>query len=162
MAKTLYTLDFYLDRAKVVGGFKSDNALNYALGFRGPAVSLYRTKRTWPSDETMIRIAVFAGENPTLALVHLSTWRSTGPAAEKWAELAADMARQITIAKTNKRGTTRPQVPADCILWKIPKIPTIAAIKRQTLRDFRPLTDAGTAAKRPAGVRDQCTLWTRG
>ena len=70
------TVDEYLDRAKAQLNTASDRHLSKHLGFVGPAVSQWRTKRAWPSDEAMLKLAELAGVTPEQALADLNTWRA--------------------------------------------------------------------------------------
>jgi len=123
----LRSLDNYLDQAKAAAGIGSDNELGRRLGFKSNIVCLYRTKRSWPSDDAMIRIAEMAGENPDIALCQLSAWRNAGPAANRWqtmaGKLAAITADQMAESRRphakNKPGTGHRGEAGDCILWKI-------------------------------------------
>ena len=70
------TIDDYIDLAMAKQGFDSERALGRALGFKGNPVNHWRSKRAWPADETMIRLAEVAGVDPVWALVELNIWRS--------------------------------------------------------------------------------------
>lgn len=70
------TIDTYLDQAKDNQKLRSDRALSVALGLNTSAVNQFRTKRAWPSDATMIKIATFAAEDETEALLNLNIWRN--------------------------------------------------------------------------------------
>lgn len=71
-------LDFYLDNAKARNGISSDRKLSEALGITSSNVSQFRTKRTWPADSTMVRLAYMAGADPEIALLELNIWRAHG------------------------------------------------------------------------------------
>ena len=70
------TIDDYIDLAMSRKGFGSDRELGRALGFKGNPVNHWRSKRAWPADQTMIRLAQMAGVDPVWALVELNIWRS--------------------------------------------------------------------------------------
>ncbi len=89
------TIDFYTDLAKSRCGFKSDRELCEALGFSSTAVSNWRTKKAWPSDDTMVRLAELAGRDPARALLDLNAWRAEGPAKALYTELAMRIAGAI-------------------------------------------------------------------
>lgn len=89
------TIDEYIDEAKRVRGFRSDRELSNALGFKNNSVSHWRTKRAWPSDESMVTLAELAGMPPEQALLDLNFWRSTGQAKSVYATLAARIAAAI-------------------------------------------------------------------
>jgi len=76
----MHTIDEYCDKARNLNGFSSDRQLDRALGFKGQPTSQWRTKRAWPADETMIKLAELADEDPGIALLELNSWRTEGPA----------------------------------------------------------------------------------
>ena len=69
------TIDDYIDAAKKVSGIKSDRTLGVHLGLNPTSISQYRTRRTWPHDEVMFRLAETAGLDPQEALLELAFWR---------------------------------------------------------------------------------------
>ncbi len=77
------TIDDYIDLAMANRKFSSDRELGRALGFKGNPVNHWRTKRAWPADPTMIRLAQLAGVDPIWALVELNIWRSQSTEARK-------------------------------------------------------------------------------
>ena len=74
------TIDDYIDLAMSRQGFVSERELGRALGFKGNPVNHWRSKRAWPADGTMIRLARMAGVDAVWALVELNVWRA--PSAE--------------------------------------------------------------------------------
>lgn len=74
------TLDEYVDRAKEVRGFASDRALARDLDVSHNLISQYRTKRAWPSDKLMVKLAHLADVDPEIALLDLCQWRAEGEA----------------------------------------------------------------------------------
>lgn len=76
-------INFYLDTAKVQNGFKSDNELQRALGYKGAMVCYLRSGKTKISDEKMIELAHLAGQDEDQALMDLNMWRSPSPAVQK-------------------------------------------------------------------------------
>ena len=54
------TIDDYIDLAIANQKFTSERELGRALGFKGNPVNHWRTKRAWPADPTMIRLAHLA------------------------------------------------------------------------------------------------------
>lgn len=70
-------IDGYIDAALKAGDFPSERQLSIFLGFGPDAICTYRTKRCWPSDDTMIRLAEIAGADPERALLDLNLWRAT-------------------------------------------------------------------------------------
>lgn len=82
------TIDDYLDAAKSRQGFKSDRELCKALGIRSASISAFRTKRAWPTDAHMIRLAHLAGWSEEEALLDVGRWRAMGtPAAAVYERL---------------------------------------------------------------------------
>ena len=118
----MITIDDYINAAREMRGFLSDNQLSKALGFKSSAVNHWRTKRAWPGDDTMIRLAEMAGIDPDLALIHLNAWRSRGEAKSRYSGLADRMT-----ARRTDRGQSNASINGHCILCKIGKSPTIPA-----------------------------------
>ncbi len=73
------TIDIYCDEAIYRNNLKSDAGLSRALNYKGNTVSNFRTKRTWPSDATMIKLAELAGIPAEEAILDLGIWRATTP-----------------------------------------------------------------------------------
>jgi transcriptional regulator with XRE-family HTH domain len=93
------TIDMYCDEAIARNGFKSDSELARKLGFTSPAVSNFRTKRAWPSDEVMVKLAAFAGIPADEALLELAVWRTHDTiAGEVYAKLLARIAQAACLA----------------------------------------------------------------
>lgn len=76
----MLTIDNYIDLARERSEIASDGKLCRALGVSRPTVSSWRTKRNWPSDETMVQLADLAKIERETALLHLNAWRSEGVA----------------------------------------------------------------------------------
>ena len=70
------TIDDYIDLAIAKQKFASERELGRALGFKGNPVNHWRTRRAWPADPTMIRLARMAGVDEIWALIELNVWRS--------------------------------------------------------------------------------------
>ncbi len=70
------TIDDYIDLALSRQRVQSERELGRMLGFRGSPVNHWRTRRAWPADETMVRLAQLAGVDPVWALVELNIWRA--------------------------------------------------------------------------------------
>lgn len=92
------TIDDYIDAARARAGIRSDRQLAIQLGLVQSSISQMRTKRIWPSDETMIRLAIMAGIDPAEALLELSAWRTEGTAQTLWRELARKLGTAATVA----------------------------------------------------------------
>jgi hypothetical protein len=70
------SIDAYLDSAIRRQQLSSDRELARRLGFTSNPVTAYRTRRAWPDDHTMLRLARLGGHNEARALLHLNMWRS--------------------------------------------------------------------------------------
>lgn len=74
------TIDFYIDTARENTGATSDLKLAAMLDLKSSAISYWRTGKTFPSDDTMIKLAELADISPEQALLELSYWRADGKA----------------------------------------------------------------------------------
>lgn len=84
----MLTIDDYIDRAKSANGLKADMALGRLLGVSHGTISQMRTKRIWPGDDLMVRIAEAANMDPEQALIDLNIWRNEGPARAIYERMA--------------------------------------------------------------------------
>lgn len=71
------SIDDYIDRAKLLRELPSYSALARHLGVTEPTVNAWRSKRQWPSDDAMTRLADAAGIDRHYALLHLNSWRAS-------------------------------------------------------------------------------------
>lgn len=85
----------YVEKARKNSGADSDRKVAQMLGLKGSAASMWRTGRTFPSDETMIRLAQVAGVDPYKALIDLNIWRSSGNVQAAYRKLAAMVNQQV-------------------------------------------------------------------
>lgn len=85
-------IDELCDAVKRKHNLKSDRKLSLALGLSASVVNMWRTKRSWPSDETIIQLAEMAGEDPLDALINLNVWRSNGKATALYTRIRNAMA----------------------------------------------------------------------
>ncbi len=69
-------IEWYLERAKSVSGIKSNRKLGAELGISEGAMSHFKTRRVFPSDETMIRLARLAEVDDLVALMDLHIWKA--------------------------------------------------------------------------------------
>lgn len=74
-------IDWYIDTAVKKQGLSSPRALGPHLGLSVAAASNWRTRRAWPGDETMVRLADLCGVPREEALLELSVWRTAGTQA---------------------------------------------------------------------------------
>ncbi len=108
----MLTIDDYCDRAKTAQNLKSDRELGEAIGRSGHLVTQWRTKRNWPSDETMITLAGLAQIDLTQALMDLNRWRAKSPAvsamyaeiAKKIGGMAAAVAMAVSVMPAGTQG----------------------------------------------------------
>lgn len=70
------SLDDYLDWARKRLGLTSDRELARRLGASHSAVTQYRTRRAYPSNDVMVNLARLAGQDPAEALLQLHMWKS--------------------------------------------------------------------------------------
>lgn len=83
----MQTIDDYLDAARTARDLKSDRELCKALGVSAPVVNHWRSKRSWPSDAAMVRLAELADKEPSTALLNLNYWRAEGAARSVYQDL---------------------------------------------------------------------------
>ena len=82
----MFSIDDYLDEAARRTGL-SGRGLATRLGKSPGVVCQWRTKRSWPSDETMLELAKIVEVEPATALLHLNYWRTEGEARSVYARL---------------------------------------------------------------------------
>lgn len=93
------TIDTYLDAAEArlikLYGLKkcSDRELARRLNLANASVSAWRTKRAYPDDATMQRLAEIADMNVPEALAWLGVWRNDGPVAQVYETMARRLGR---------------------------------------------------------------------
>lgn len=72
------TIDNYIDKAREKTGATSDRNLAKILDIDNSSITHWRTKRSWPADDTISKLAELAGIPQDEALLELNAWRSTG------------------------------------------------------------------------------------
>ena len=127
----MLTIDDYCDTAKQRCRFRSDRVLSKALNVNNSSVSQWRTKRTWPADETMLRLADLAGVDPEQALLDLNAWRAASSTVRSvYERIASRIAVAIAVifvfvgvvfgtAGPAEASGTVGSVETSFILWKI-------------------------------------------
>lgn len=95
-----HDIDFYLDRAKVQIGTKSDRELSRVLGYAGPTVSEFRRRKSWPGDDVMCHLADLAGVDHETALAELNVWRTAGPARHAYEKILASLVAALLVLVT--------------------------------------------------------------
>ena len=83
------TIDEYLDLAIARCDLPSDRQLSIKMGLSPAALSRFRRKRDFPSDDTMLALAALAGVAESEALIDLNYWRAKSPAARSTYERIA-------------------------------------------------------------------------
>jgi len=116
------TVDDYVDAARAALKITSDRELSRRLSLSPASVNQWRTKRSWPADTTMIRLAELAGVDPAEALLELNQWRSDSATVrdvyDRIAHRLAATAASIIVAfgvagyRTAEAGAMQPEQPA--------------------------------------------------
>jgi transcriptional regulator with XRE-family HTH domain len=88
----MLSVDDYLDAARAATKSKSDRELSKLLGVSSGTVSQIRTKRIWPGDDLILRIAEAGNLDPEQALIDLNIWRNEGPARAFYERLSKTIA----------------------------------------------------------------------
>jgi len=91
------TIDDYIDLAIAKRNYKSDRQLGVALGFKSNTVNQWRTKRAWPSDEAMVRLADLCFEEKEQALLDLNIWRTQGKAREYYKHISEQLQKMAVV-----------------------------------------------------------------
>lgn len=68
--------NFYIETAKQNQGFKYDNQIDQALGFKASMMSMVKKGKTHLSDESMAKLADLAGVDKEIALLDLNIMRA--------------------------------------------------------------------------------------
>lgn len=89
------TVDDYIDAARARSGLPSDRQLGVHLGLSSGALNQWRTRRAWPSDDHMIRLAELAGLDPLAALIDLNRWRTTAVQSTRAAQLYEALSERL-------------------------------------------------------------------
>lgn len=97
----MLVVDDYLDLAKSEQNLSSDRELSKFLGLSQNAVNYYRTKRSWPSDNTMVTLVDICFPDATeseleerrlIALLQLNEWRTEGKSQGVYRAMATRLA----------------------------------------------------------------------
>lgn len=114
------TIDWYIDKAIKEHHGISELQLAQLLGVSRATVSHWRTKKAWPSDLVMMRLADYAGVNQDDAVLHLSFWRAKSPAVKKlWTHILGgiyalkDIPSDLAIALVLFLGLTAPAMATE-------------------------------------------------
>ena len=57
------------------------------MGISEGAISQFKTRRLFPADDTMVKLAELACVDPYIALLDLNMWRSQGDAQKAYSEI---------------------------------------------------------------------------
>lgn len=87
--------DFYLDKAKKVQGYKYDNQIDNAFGFKGAMTCRLRKGTANLSQENMIKLADMAEENPLRALLDLNIMTSSGTVQITYKNIAKELRKTL-------------------------------------------------------------------
>jgi transcriptional regulator with XRE-family HTH domain len=93
-------IDRYIELAHARQAVPSDRQLAKLLNVNPSLLSMYRTRRAWPSDETMVRLAELSGIAPDVALLDLNRWRAGDRARPIYEKLLARIAVVICLLIT--------------------------------------------------------------
>lgn len=90
-------IDKYIDLARDKNNLRSDRQLSFAFGLNAAAVNTWRTRRAWPSDDVMIKLAKMAGVDPMDAILDLNIWRSSGEAITLYTRIKKSMTAMLVL-----------------------------------------------------------------
>lgn len=102
--------DFYIEKAKEKQGFKYNNQVDAALGFKGSMTSMLR-KGSHLSPEKMLELAKLAGEDPLIALIDLHFLNSDGEVKKTYKKISKTLSQSLQIVM---------------ITWVLTMLPTLA------------------------------------
>lgn len=89
---------FFIERAKERMGFKYDNELDAALGFKASMVTRLRKNKAHLSDQKMLDLAEMAGVSDMIALSALHVLRSEGAAKKTYKKIFESLSAAVIIA----------------------------------------------------------------
>lgn len=128
----MQSVEAYMDAAKAAHGIRSDRELGRRVGVGPTAPTNWRTKKAWPADATMLRLADLAGIDPAEALMDLNKWRADSPTVksvyERIAHRLAGAIAALAIIGGVGYGTAG---PADA------RVGDAGGMSKYTLCDFR-------------------------
>ncbi len=86
-------IDWYIDRAKLEQGFSSDRKLDAELGYSGNFISYLRKRKSLPSEDKMVELAMLAKVDPAVALIHLRIWNTQGAAQKTYKDILQNLSK---------------------------------------------------------------------
>jgi len=93
-----WTIDTYLDRARMRSHAPSDRQLAFQMKIEPSTLNGWRMKRCWPADDQMVTLANLAGANPKIALLSLNAWRTKSDRArEAYTTMATLIAKSLAL-----------------------------------------------------------------
>lgn len=93
-------LNDYIDLAKVNNKIKSDRILSEKLGVSTNTAHMWRSGKTLPSEQQMIKLSRLAGVDETKALLDLAIWRAKdSDVADVWGKLARVLEKSLDKGK---------------------------------------------------------------
>lgn len=101
---------FYIEEAKKKQGFKYNNQIENALGFKGSMMAIIQKGKGHLSEEKMLELADLAGVDKEIALLDLNMMRASGTAQKTYAgilqKLTQTTAAIAILAATTFSATT--------------------------------------------------------
>ncbi len=112
---------YYLEQAKKKQGYKYDNQVDEALGFKGSMTTMIKKGKRHLSDDSMAKLADLAGMDREVALLDLNVMRSPAHVQKTYATIlqkltqttaviAIFMASSLTFAPTPANADVSNQV----------------------------------------------------
>jgi len=90
-------IDDYCELAKSRNKLKTNSALARELGLSHNSPTAWKTRRAWPSDEVMIKLAKMAGVDPMDGILDLNIWRSSGEAISLYTRMKKAMTAALVL-----------------------------------------------------------------
>jgi transcriptional regulator with XRE-family HTH domain len=87
--------EFYIERAKANQGFKYDNQLEEALGFKSSMIAIIKKGKKHLSEEKMIELAKLANIDPWVALIDLNILKSSGEVRSQYEDIMSKLGTTI-------------------------------------------------------------------
>jgi hypothetical protein len=90
--------EFYIEAAKEKQGFKYDNQVDNALGFKAAMTTYLKQGKRHLSEDSMIKLAKLAGIDETIALMDLGVMKCDGEAQKAYAKILQKIGAMIALA----------------------------------------------------------------
>lgn len=72
----MFTFTQYVEKAKETQGLKTTNQLASILKINSSAIANFTSERSYPSQETVLKLAKLAGIKPEKALIDFNLWKT--------------------------------------------------------------------------------------